>query len=159
MLRNLLVIVVFLITLGAGWVLYSRNSSRTINITSPIAPSPTPLIKYSFENLRNRTYEGSEIKLGKVIKEEEKYTSYLFSFFTDGKKVTGQLNLPHGRGPFPVVVMLRGYADREIYFTGLGTRKAAGVFAENGYMDIKSEVKPQSGTDSAEEDTHVRIYE
>ncbi len=37
--------------------------------------------------------------------------------------------------------------------------KIAQSFAENGYMDIKSEVKPQSGTDSAEEDTHVRIYE
>ena len=32
--------------------------------------------------------------------------------------------------------MLRGYADKEIYFTGLGTRKAAGVFAENGYITL-----------------------
>lgn len=157
MIRNLLIIAVFLITLGTGWILYGRSSSRTIDISAPEVPQPTPLIKYSFENLRNRAYEGSEIKLGKVIKEEDKYTSYLFSFLSDGKKVTGQANLPAGRQAFPnkkfpIVVMLRGYADKEIYSTGLGTRKAAGVFAENGYITLAPDFLGFGGSDQESED-------
>ena len=106
-----------------------------------------PLIKYYFENLRKRDFWGSEIKLEKVIKEEESYTSWLFSYQSDGKRVTGMANLPEGEGPFPVIIMFRGYADKEIYFTGLGTRKSAGVFAENGFLTLAPDFLGFGGSD------------
>lgn len=117
---------------------------------------PRPLERLSFQNLRNREYQGSEIRLEKVIKEEEKFASWLFSFQSDGKKVTGMLNIPTKRNSKsearPVVVMLRGYADDEIYFTGLGTRKAARVFAENGFITLAPDFLGFGGSDSSSED-------
>lgn len=95
-----------------------------------------PLDKYRFEALSQVEFEGGKIKLEKIIEEEEKYTSWLFSYQSQGKTVSGMANIPKGNGPFPVIVMIRGYADKEIYFTGLGTRKAAGVFAENGFVTL-----------------------
>jgi len=103
----------------------------------------------SFESLRQKEYQGSEIKLEEIIKEEEKYTSWLFSFQTDGKKVTGMANLPKKEGKLPVIVMLRGYADDEIYFTGLGTRKSAGVFAENGFLTLAPDFLGFGGSDTS----------
>lgn len=105
------------------------------------------LAQYSIESLRKRTYPGSEIKIGKKINGEETFTSYVFTFTTDGKKVTGQANLPKKSGKQPVVVMLRGYLDKEGYFTGLGTRKAAAKFAENGYITLAPDFLGFGGSD------------
>jgi len=131
------------IVLGLAIVLILIAENRQPGLISPLVPTslkPKPLEKYSFENLRKREYPGGEIKLEKVIKEEPSYTSWLFSFQSDGKRVTGMANLPATRSPkgevWPVIIMLRGYADEEIYFTGLGTRKAADFFAENGFLTL-----------------------
>src|SRR4030042_1176882 len=130
--------ILYLILLGVLFLVPNQNGQK--GLLSPLSQNflkqSRPLEKYSFESLRGREYQGSEIKLEKVIKEEEKYTSWLFSFLSDGQKVTGMANLPKRQGKLPVIVMLRGYADDEIYFTGLGTRKAAGVFAGNGFFTL-----------------------
>jgi dipeptidyl aminopeptidase/acylaminoacyl peptidase len=97
-------------------------------------------------------YQGSEIKLEKVIKNEEKFTSWLFSFQSDGQKVTGMLNLPLKQGKMPVIVMLRGYADDTVYFTGLGTRKGAAVFAQNGFITIAPDFLGFGGSDTSSAD-------
>ncbi|PJE69284.1 hypothetical protein COU96_00570, partial [Candidatus Shapirobacteria bacterium CG10_big_fil_rev_8_21_14_0_10_38_14] len=135
----------------------NQNGKRISGFLSPLGPAlPKPLEKYSFEALRERGYLGSEIKLEKVIKQEEEYTSWLFSYLADGKKITGMANVPlrlrSGQAKFPVVLMMRGYADDEAYFTGLGTRKAAGVFAENGFITLAPDFLGFGGSDSSSKD-------
>lgn len=129
-----------------------EDAKTLISPLGKFKKEPGPLEKYTFEALSQREYLGSQIKLGDVISEEEKYTAYFFSFETDGEKVTGQANLPQGKGPFPVVVMLRGYADDKIYFTGLGTRKAAGFFAENGFITLAPDFLGFGGSDTSSSD-------
>ena len=153
---------IFLLTvfLLGGILFVFMMQDHQLDLISPLGQNffkqPKPLEKYSFENLKKKEYQGSEIKLEKIIKEEEKYTSWLFSFQSDGQKVTGMANLPlrlrSGQAKFPVVVMIRGYADDEIYFTGLGTRKAAGVFAENGFITLAPDFLGFGGSDSSSED-------
>lgn len=108
--------------------------------------------KYSFPNLKEKDISSGEIVLEKIIKEEEKYVSWLFSYVSEEKKVTGMANIPKEGASFPVVVMLRGYADDSIYFTGLGTRKAAGVFAENGFLTLAPDFLGFGGSDSSSAD-------
>lgn len=149
----ILAIVLYLSLLG---VLFFLPGSQNQGLISPLSQNffkqqTKSLEKYSFENLRKRDYQGSEIKLEKVIKEEE-YISWLFSFQTDGQKVTGMANLPKKQGKLPVIVMLRGYADDEIYFTGLGTRKAAGFFAENGFLTLAPDFLGFGGSDTSSGD-------
>jgi hypothetical protein len=150
--------VLYLALLGGLFFLPGQRGQKSL--ISPLDPNffsrPKVLDKYNFENLSQRQYQGSEIKLENVIKEEEKFTSWLFSFQSDGKKVTGMANIPlrlrSGQAKFPVVVMLRGYADEEIYFTGLGTRKAAGVFAENGFITLAPDFLGFGGSDTSSAD-------
>jgi len=145
-------VVFYLALLGVLFFLPKGQKNFISPLTSNLFNKPKPLEKYSFENLRKRTYEGSGIKLEKVIKEENKYTSWLFSFQTDGKKVTGMLNLPKKSGKLPVIVMIRGYADDQIYFTGLGTRKGAGFFAENGFITLAPDFLGFGGSDTSSAD-------
>ena len=147
--------VCYLLLLSALFFLPSFKGQGSL--INPLGPKikekqPQPLLKYSFENLKQRGYQGSEIKLEKIIKKEDKYTSWLFSFQSDGQKVTGMLNLPQKQGKMPVIVMLRGYADDTIYFTGLGTRKAAGVLAENGFITLAPDFLGFGGSDTASAD-------
>jgi len=131
----LLILFIFLL----GW--WSREQVNQNKLLSPMAEKivnikPKPLEQYTFDNLQATQFTSNQISLGETLLEDEQYTSYLFSFKTSNKKVTGQANIPQGKGPFPVIVMLRGWVDPAIYETGTGTKNAAKVFAQNGYLTL-----------------------
>jgi len=102
-----------------------------------------PLDKYSFDSLINTGVTKGEIKMGEVIKEYDDYTSYLFTHEFDptlinsvNKKVTGQINIPKGNGPFPIILQFRGYVDQSIYQTGVGTRRSGEMYAKAGFITV-----------------------
>ena len=98
-----------------------------------------PLLRYTIDNLQNFPFESSSIQVKKVIAEYDGYTSYLFSYQTLGKKMTGQLNIPKTASSatgYPVVILIRGWVPAESYTTGIGTKSAAAVFAQHGYVTL-----------------------
>ncbi len=74
------------------------------------------------------------------------------------QKVSAQINIPQGQGPFPVIILLRGYADRENYTTGVGTRNAAAAFASNGYITIAPDFLGYGQSDSESTDGLVARF-
>jgi dipeptidyl aminopeptidase/acylaminoacyl peptidase len=116
------------------------------SILSPISgfgPTPTPtiapLLKYRITSLEKRTPRGSTITIDKPdesVPAPETYNMRLFSFKTDGKKVSGRLTYPTKPGTYPLVYLIRGYVDREIYYPGIGTEHAANYLAEHGYITL-----------------------
>ena len=134
-----LVAVVFI---SIGW--FANFAYHLPRNSNPIAAvRPTPLAKYTIENLSKISVAPSEIQIGKVIKDNPNFTSYEFTFsfdpkFANGpeKTVSGLINIPKGDGAFPVIVMFRGYVDQTKYFIGEGTQHAAEIFAKNGYITI-----------------------
>jgi|SRR3989344_7756408 len=95
-----------------------------------------PLEKYTFENLRKTKFPESLITVGRLIEEKDEYVSQMFYFNINNKKVSGLLNTPKEEGIYPVVIMLRGYVPKEIYETGMGTKRAGEVFAKNGFITL-----------------------
>lgn len=156
--KGLLYLLFLILALSAGWLLHSFLNPRQTP-ESPISQiKPRPLDKYTIENLAKASIPGTKIEVGETQKEEEEFTSYLFSMTFDptlsgkeDKKVTGLVNVPAGEGPFPLVVMFRGYVDQEIYKTGVGTQKAAEYFAENGFITIAPDFLGYGGSDSEAE--------
>ena len=104
---------------------------------------------YSFENLQKREYYQSEVKLEELIKEEDNYTSYLFSFGVDGRRITGMANIPKKEAKLPVAILIRGWVDEEIYQTGMGTEKMADYLANNGFLTLAPDLLGYGGSDSA----------
>lgn len=140
MVKKTLIVGGLILFLGGGlflfWQLFDQSAPKLISPLVSSRSKPSQYQPYSFENLTKRNFKGGKIKIGEVIGEEEAYTAYFFYFFSEEKRVSGQLSLPLKGQNLPVVILLRGYADKEIYFTGLGTRKAAGFFAENGFLAL-----------------------
>ncbi|MGI5827961.1 MAG: alpha/beta hydrolase family protein [Patescibacteria group bacterium] len=146
---------------GAAYVLQTRSEYTSSDSDVPTVtpePTPKPLLAFTFDALSQRTYQASTItleeKLNEESEEEDGFESHLFSFTSDGKKVTGMLNIP--LTPFshkmPVVIMLRGYVDQSMYRTGIGTERAAGFFAKNGYITIAPDFLGYGGSDMPEND-------
>ncbi|MDO8452490.1 MAG: prolyl oligopeptidase family serine peptidase, partial [bacterium] len=116
---------------GGYWV----GTHRQEALKSPAAKIiPRPLEKYTYDNLKIRGGIASDVKIERTLKEEDKFTSYLFSYFTNGKRVTGQMNVPNSAGPYPTILMFRGYAEKETYKIGTGTAPSAKVYASNGFL-------------------------
>ena len=87
-----------------------------------------PYAKYSFENLAKRGGVASRIEV----------VGNKFYYQSEGRRISGEINLPfdYAQGLRPVVVMARGYVDKEIYKTGMGTHNAAVVYAKAGYITL-----------------------
>lgn len=130
-----------------GW--FANTLYHMPKTSNPIAQiKPTPLTKYTIENLAKANITPIQIQIGDEIKPttlqtNPKYTSYKFYINFDPtltnsqiKKVSGLINIPNGEGPFPIIVMIRGYVDPKDYFSGNGTFASSKFFADNGFITI-----------------------
>jgi dipeptidyl aminopeptidase/acylaminoacyl peptidase len=134
----ILIPIVFILV---GW--FANTAYHLPKNSNPISQiKPTPLYKYSIEGLSATSFKSSTIEIGKALKDAPKYTSYEFTMefspdFSENLKITsGMINIPKGTGPFPVIVMYRGYVDQTLYKIGEGTAPSATVFAQNGFITI-----------------------
>ncbi len=125
-----------------------RDSETSVQLLSPLGSvavekkKDNPYSVYSFEALRGMPLQAGPLTVHQLLEETPTYTSWLISWSVPDPstkkmvKVSGQMNVPTGTGPFPVILMMRGYADKEKYTTGLGTRNGAAAFARNGYITL-----------------------
>ena len=153
----LFLLIILLISITSGLLLakYLAKSQSPISLNfTQIKPSPTPLplLKYSIINLKNYPFQSSQIKIEQLLNEEKDFNTYLFSYLSQGKKITGQLNLPNSeiKG---IIIMIRGYVPPEIYQTGVGTKNAAAVLANNGYLTLAPDFLGFGGSDAESEDS------
>ena len=115
------------------------------------------LAQYNFENLRKRENKASKIKIvgestvldearknvlkaykKEGIEKEDNFKSYEITFTSNGKTISGMMNLPMTpmSNKMPVIIMIRGYAESAGYFVGSGSWKAADELARNGFVTI-----------------------
>lgn len=138
------------------------KQAQVAQITKIPTPTPTEIPRdysaWSFENLTQRQYSGGQIKLGRVLKREEKFTSYVFTYQSDGKTVSGMLNRPNNGVKFPVIILLHGYADKKYYYHGYGTEKSANFLAENGFLTLSPDFLGYGTSDWEDEDILVARF-
>lgn len=143
---------------------YYGESTLTTPFISKQEEPELPLLDYTFAILKDRTYNSSPIVIESVQSEEELYKTYVFSYTTLGKKMTGQLNIPNttllAEDLKPkVIVLVRGYVPQNIYSTGVGTKNAAAVFAKNGYITLAPDFFGYGESDPEPTDTWQARFE
>ena len=130
--KILLVIIMLIVTI---LVIYKYSQHKpTINNQSLVIEKP--LDKYTYQALKNTVFTGSQITIDKMIKDEEQFTSYLFYYKVNNYKISGLMNIPKQSGNYPVIIMIRGYVDRNNYVTGIGTSHGGEVMAKNGFITL-----------------------
>lgn len=115
----------------------SRPSPTPVPKATAI-PSPTPTADpyadLTVEALRRRPYGGGSIEIHQVLAVTPAFTRTLFTYPSDGLTIYGFMNIPRGRGPFPVVIVLHGYVDPQRYSTLAYTTRYADAFARAGFL-------------------------
>lgn len=157
--KVLLSILLVILGFGLGYLSFKFLNKEEIKTPTIIPFKPRTLDKYTIENLSQATSSLGQIEIGEILKEDPKFTSYSFSWSFDPtfegknlKKVTGLINVPQGKGPFPIIVMFRGYVDQEIYQTGDGTRRGAEYFASSGFITLAPDFLGYGGSDKEAND-------
>lgn len=141
------VLFAFLILGGClvGFGVYSLGVFQHSKYLSPVAEEKVvekPLMVYQYTSLKNASLNPSSITIGEIIKDDPQYTSQKFYYTVQypkdkpALKVSGLLNIPHREGTLPVIVMLRGYVDREKYSPGVGTQRVGEELAKSGYITL-----------------------
>ncbi len=74
------------------------------------------------------------------------YTSYDASYRSGHLRVTGVLNIPTGKGPFPAVVLAHGYIDPAIYVSGQGMTRERGFLSTNGFVAFHVDYRNHAGS-------------
>lgn len=131
------------------------SASSGVHISLIPAKKSLPLLKYTIPALRQRSYQSNQVTVLEKIADFPTFSSYLFSFQTLDKKMTGQLNVPklHSDQALPIIVLVRGHVPMESYQTGIGTKPAAAVFAEHGYVTLAPDFFGYGGSDPESSDS------
>lgn len=125
--------------------------------TPALTPTPHPLAPYTIEGLRQRAYPGGEIQVVVQQEENESYRRYFIVYPSDGLAISGSMTIPRGQGPFPVVILLHGYFDRDQYYTGADTWQTADFLARNGYITIAPDYRSWGSSDSGQSFFHTGL--
>ncbi|MBL8050323.1 MAG: alpha/beta fold hydrolase, partial [Anaerolineales bacterium] len=129
--------------------------------TLTIIPSPTAIpylmYPYTIAGLRERNFTGGEISLDVILGLTNTYIKYLISYPSDGLRITGILQIPAGDGPFPIIIMNHGYANRSTYTSGDGTERASVYLVERGYITIAPDFRTWGGSDIAPSFFHAGL--
>ncbi|NCS97835.1 MAG: prolyl oligopeptidase family serine peptidase [Candidatus Pacebacteria bacterium] len=130
-------------------------------ITPTLPKKELPLQKYSLTKLADLPRSTAPIQIVKELEATSSYTSYLFTWTTQGKIMTGQVNLPRPFDPenATTIVLLRGYVPEDSYETGVGTKNAAAIFAQQGYMTVAPDFFGYGGSDPEPTDTWQARFE
>ena len=130
-------------------------------ITTPFSKKEPPLQKYALTHIAEIPRTPAPLTIVEELDSTSSYTSHLFTWTTQGKVMTGHILIPR---PFTekntsAIVLLRGYVPEEIYATGVGTKNAAAVFAQNGYITIAPDFFGYGGSDAEPVDTWQARFE
>lgn len=96
--------------------------------------------------LIEKRYDGRDLDRGRLLRDQGTYKRYAVSYRGDGEKITGILNLPDGKGPFPVVVLNHGYIDPDTYWSGQGMPREQDTLARRGFAVLHVDYRNHAGS-------------
>jgi len=120
--------------------------------------SPDPAHPVSLPALFDKRYDGRRLRLGEVLVRTDAYTQRAVTYRGDGLTISGVMNIPDGRGPFPVLVLAHGYIDPAVYVTGQGLRREQDWLARAGYVVLHVDYRNHAGSgDDPRADLGLRL--
>lgn len=127
-------------------------SAPSAPATPSSAPAPRPI---SVLGLAAQEHTGDRLRLGAVRERTAKFTSYDVTYRsrsttprgTESYIISGVLNVPRGKGPFPAAVLAHGYIDPAVYVRGQGMTRERGYLAERGYIALHVDYRNHAESD------------
>jgi dipeptidyl aminopeptidase/acylaminoacyl peptidase len=119
---------------------------------------PAPVRPVSVPGLAEQRHRGDRLRVGAVRERTADYTSYDVTYRSrsttgadqqgeESWTISGVLNVPTGRGPFPAVVLAHGYIDPAYYVRGQGMTRERGYLASRGYVALHVDYRNHAESD------------
>jgi dipeptidyl aminopeptidase/acylaminoacyl peptidase len=131
----------------------SSPAAEATTSTPPVGPSAraaqsaAPPHPVSLPALIQKSYDGHDFKVGRVLARESAYTRYSITYESESYTISGIMNVPAGKGPFPVLILNHGHQDLEIYTTGRGLRREQDYLARRGYVVVHPDFRNHAQSD------------
>ncbi|MBT3323199.1 MAG: alpha/beta fold hydrolase [Anaerolineae bacterium] len=123
----------------------------TFTPTPFITNTPDPLWKYTIPAMRERSYGGGDIQILEQIDETETFKRYKFLYPSDGLNIYGFVNIPKGKGPFPVMIVIHGNYDISNYNLTPFTRYDADILSREGYLVLHPNMRNFGESDKGDD--------
>ena len=129
-------------------------------VPSPTLPpeetsTPDPYSGLTIASLAARSYGGGGLLDLGILAVEPGFTRHLVSYPSDGLTINGFMDIPTGKGPFPVVLVLHGYVDPDGYQVETYTEGYAASFANAGLIAIHPNYRNYPPSDSGPNEFRV----
>ncbi|MBI2465493.1 prolyl oligopeptidase family serine peptidase [Candidatus Shapirobacteria bacterium] len=147
--KKAIIVIFCIISIILGYYFWPRETINPKGSAREIIE--LSLEKYDFDSLRKRIPIASEIEILGPIKEVEdrrkiqnskvksqnEFETREVRFKSDGKWISGMMSyMPERSSLSPVIIMVRGYAEKIGYYPGSGSWKMADELAKQGYVTI-----------------------
>jgi dipeptidyl aminopeptidase/acylaminoacyl peptidase len=128
----------------------TASPTRTPSASPTATAAPAPAVEHpvSLPALMAKEYDGGGLRLGRVLARTPDYTRRAVTYRSGDLRVSGIMNVPDGRGPFPVLVLLHGYIDPAYYVTGQGLMREQDYLARSGYAVLHVDYRNHAGSDA-----------
>jgi dipeptidyl aminopeptidase/acylaminoacyl peptidase len=103
----------------------------------------------SLANLMRADFDGRGLRVLRTETRTDAYTRQQVTYRSNGTVVSGVLLRPHGRGPFPAVVLNHGYIEPSIYVTGQGMWREMDWLARAGFVVLHTDYRGHAAGDPA----------
>lgn len=130
----------------------SEPSSSPTEPSTPAEPEetlPPRTDTPSLANLMRADFDGRGLRVVATEGATAQYTRYQVTYRSNGTLVSGVLLKPHGKGPFPAVVLNHGYIEPSIYVTGQGMAREQDWLANAGFVVLHTDYRGHAAGDPA----------
>jgi dienelactone hydrolase len=120
------------------------SATPTPNPTFTPSPTPTPTNPLMIEEMRRRSYPGSELTFEQVLSSGANYSRTIVSYQSDGNKIYALLTVPFGERPatgWPVIVFNHGYIPPNVYRTTERYVAYVDNLARSGYIVLRPDYR------------------
>ena len=127
----------------------SPSPATSVPATSaPATPRPSatptpaaPVNPVSLQAMMTKKYNGSNLRLGRVLARNEAYTRYFVTYTSGTLTISGILNVPRTPGRHPGLVLNHGHIDTDIYTNGRGLMREQDYLARRGYVVLHTDYR------------------
>jgi dipeptidyl aminopeptidase/acylaminoacyl peptidase len=90
---------------------------------------------------------GGDLKPGRVLDRNKAYTRYYITYRSGELTISGIMNVPSGRGPFPVLILNHGFIPPRIYTNGRGLKREQDYLARKNFVVIHPDYRNHAESD------------
>ena len=130
----------------------SQPSAIGARADEPAVPGPRKKRErphpVSIAALVEHEYDGRGLRLGRSLGDFGAYTRHYVTYRSEGLRISGILNIPAGKGPFPALVLNHGYIDPAEYVNGQGLAREQDYLARRGFLVLHTDYRNHAGSGS-----------